>query len=94
MIKQKITTALNGVVAEYLESKGITESVNFTVEVPPKNIDADFATNAAMLIAKKVKTNPRVAAQEIIDIISKKLPNLIEKAEIAFNSVYKTLFLT
>ncbi|MDR1434631.1 arginine--tRNA ligase [Candidatus Endomicrobiellum devescovinae] len=83
MIKQKIITALNGIITEYLESKGITESVNFTVEVPPKNIDADFATNAAMLIAKKVKTNPRVAAQEIIDIISKKLPNLIEKAEIA-----------
>ncbi|MDR2251642.1 MAG: arginine--tRNA ligase [Endomicrobium sp.] len=83
MIKQKITTGLKGIIAEYLESKGITESVNFTVEVPPKNIDADFATNAAMLIAKKVKTNPRVTAQEIIDIISKKLPNLIEKAEIA-----------
>ncbi|MDR2351187.1 MAG: arginine--tRNA ligase [Endomicrobium sp.] len=83
MIKQKITTVLNGIIAEYLESKGITESVNFTVEVPPKNIDADFATNVAMLIAKKVKTNPRVVAQEIIDIISKKLPNLIEKAEIA-----------
>jgi arginyl-tRNA synthetase len=84
MIKQKITTVLNGIIAEYLESKGITESVNFTVEVPPKNIDADFATNAAMLIAKKVKINPRVTAQEIIDLISKKLPNLlIEKAEIA-----------
>jgi arginyl-tRNA synthetase len=84
MIKQKITSVLNDVIiAEYLESKGITENVNFTVEVPPKNIDADFATNAAMLIAKKVKINPRVAAQEIINIISKKLPNLIEKAEIA-----------
>jgi arginyl-tRNA synthetase len=83
MIKQKITTGLKGIIAEYLESKSITESVNFAVEVPPKNINADFATNAAMLIAKKVKTNPRVVAQEIIDLISKKLLNLIEKAEIA-----------
>jgi arginyl-tRNA synthetase len=83
MIKQKVTIALSDIIAKYLESKGITEKVNFTVEVPPKNIDADFATNAAMLIAKKVKINPRVAAQEIIDIVSKGLTNLIEKAEIA-----------
>jgi arginyl-tRNA synthetase len=83
MIKQKITIALDSIITEYLESKGITESVNFTIEVPPKNIDADFATNAAMLIAKKVKTNPRIAAQEIISIIFEKLPTLIEKAEIA-----------
>ncbi|MDR3306771.1 MAG: arginine--tRNA ligase [Endomicrobium sp.] len=83
MIKQKVTIALSGVIAKYLESKGVTESVNFTVEVPPKNIDADFATNAAMLIAKKVKINPRITAREIIDIISKELPNLIEKSGIA-----------
>jgi arginyl-tRNA synthetase len=83
MIKQKVTTTLSDIIVKYLESKGITEKVNFTVEVPPKNIDADFATNAAMLIAKKVKINPRVAAQEIIDIVSKELTNLIEKAEIA-----------
>ncbi|MDR1104371.1 MAG: arginine--tRNA ligase, partial [Endomicrobium sp.] len=83
MIKQKVTTALSDIIAKYLESKGITEKVNFTVEFPPKNIDADFATNAAMLIAKKVKINPKVAAQEIIDIVSKEFTNLIEKAEIA-----------
>jgi arginyl-tRNA synthetase len=83
MIKQKVTTALKGIVAKYLQSKGIAESVSFTVEVPPKNIDADFATNAAMLIAKKIKINPRIVAQEIAGIISKELTNLIEKAEIA-----------
>ncbi|MDR1122697.1 MAG: arginine--tRNA ligase [Endomicrobium sp.] len=83
MIKQKITTALSNVVVEYLESKGIAESVNFTVEVPPKNIDADFATNVAMIIAKKVKISPRVVAQGIINIISKKFSNLIEKADFA-----------
>jgi arginyl-tRNA synthetase len=83
MIKQKITIALNDVITEYLESKGIKESINFVVEVPPKNIDADFATNVAMLIAKKVKTNSRIVAREIIDIISKKFPIIIEKAEIA-----------
>lgn len=83
MIKQNITTTLNGIVAKYLKSKNVENDVKFTVEIPPKNINADFAVNAAMLIAKKIKTNPRSVAQEIIDIIVKEMPEFIEKAEIA-----------
>jgi arginyl-tRNA synthetase len=83
MIKQSITIALNNVIDKYLKSKDINGNINFSVEVPPKNIGADFATNSAMLIAKKIKINPRIVAQEIIDIIPKELSNLIEKAEIA-----------
>ncbi|MDR2399108.1 MAG: arginine--tRNA ligase [Endomicrobium sp.] len=83
MIKQNVATVLNGIINKYLELEGIIENVNFTIEVPPKNIDADFATNAAMLIAKKIKRNPRVVAQEIIAIISKTSQNIIEKTEIA-----------
>jgi arginyl-tRNA synthetase len=83
MIKQNVTTVLNGIINKYLELKGIIENVTFTIEVPPKNIDADFATNAAILIAKKIKTNPRVVAQEIIAIISKTSQNIIEKTEIS-----------
>ncbi|MDR3256897.1 MAG: arginine--tRNA ligase [Endomicrobium sp.] len=83
MIKQHITNHLNKIVAGYLRTKGIMDSLKFSVKVPPKNIDADFAVNAAMLIAKKIKTNPRIAAQELIDIIVKDIPDIIEKAEIS-----------
>jgi arginyl-tRNA synthetase len=83
MIKQNVTIALNTIINKYLKSKDIKENVTSTVEVPPKNIDADFATNVAMLIAKKIKINPKIVAQDIIAIISNELPNFIEKAEIA-----------
>ncbi|MCA6071267.1 MAG: arginine--tRNA ligase [Endomicrobium sp.] len=83
MIKQNVTAALDNIVAKYLKSKDIENDVKFSVEIPPKNINADFAVNAAMLIAKKIKTNPRIVAQEIIDIIIKEISEFIEKAEIA-----------
>ena len=57
--------------------------MNFSVETPPKNIDADFAVNAAMLIAKKIKSNPRNVAAEIIDLILSSLGDFVNKAEIA-----------
>jgi arginyl-tRNA synthetase len=83
MIKQKITEKLNYLVANYLRSKNIDENLKFSIEVPPKNINADFATNAAMLIAKKTKTNPRVVAQELVNKILKEMAKLIEKVDIA-----------
>ncbi|AKL98397.1 arginine--tRNA ligase [Endomicrobium proavitum] len=82
MIKQQTTQKLENITASFAAAKGLREKINFSVEVPPKNIDADFAVNAAMVIAKKIKTNPRVVAQELIDIISKEMPE-IEKSEIA-----------
>jgi arginyl-tRNA synthetase len=83
MIKQNISKKLRNIVAQYLINEGIEGSVKFIVEVPPKNINADLAVNAAMLIAKKLKKDPKIVAQEIINVIIKELPELIEKAEIA-----------
>jgi arginyl-tRNA synthetase len=83
MIKQNITKKLNSLVNNYLISKSIYENLKFSIEIPPKNINADFAINAAMLIAKKTKTNPRVIAQELINEILNKMPGVVEKAEIA-----------
>jgi arginyl-tRNA synthetase len=83
MIRQNVKNSLKVIIAEYLQNKGISGSLNFTLEVPPSNIDADFALNAAMLIAKKAKTNPRTVAQELIDIVIKEIPEFVEKAEIA-----------
>jgi arginyl-tRNA synthetase len=83
MIRQNVKNSLKAIIAEYLQNKGIKNNLDFTLEVPPRNIDADFALNAAMLIAKKVKTNPRTIAKELVDIVVKKIPKLIEKAEVA-----------
>jgi len=83
MIKQRITSELEKIVKKYAEAKGISEPVNFAVENPPKNIDADFAVNAAMLVAKKIKSNPRTVAQEICAEIMKNMSGIVEKTEIA-----------
>ncbi|MCL2334615.1 MAG: arginine--tRNA ligase [Endomicrobia bacterium] len=83
MIKQQIIEKLSGIVERYAGEKGLTESISFSVENPPKNIEADFAVNAAMLIAKKIKANPRVVAQEISAEIMKEMSGIVEKTEIA-----------
>lgn len=83
MIKQDIAKKLDSLVNNYLRSKSINENLKFSIEVPPKNINADFATNAAMLIAKKIKINPKVIAQELINEILNKMSDAVEKAEIA-----------
>jgi arginyl-tRNA synthetase len=83
MIKQNMAKKLNNLVYNYLKSKNINEDLKFSIEVPPKNINADFAINAAMLIAKQNKTNPRLIAKELIDKILKEMSDLVEKAELA-----------
>ena len=83
MIKQKLIEKLENLIDSYAKAKGIGEKINFSVEVPPKNISADFALNAAMLIAKKIKANPRIIASEIMEIISARAADIIEKCEIA-----------
>ncbi|MDR1695559.1 MAG: arginine--tRNA ligase [Endomicrobium sp.] len=82
MIKQQLTEKLEEIIGKYAKEKGV-ENFVFSVEEPPKNIDADFAVNAAMLLAKKIKSNPRTAAAEIIDLILKDLSAFVNKAEIA-----------
>jgi arginyl-tRNA synthetase len=81
VIKQRILCSLKNIVAKYLQAEQITCSLNFIVETPPKNINADFALNAAILIARKTKKHPRTIAQELVSLIIKEIPELIEKAE-------------
>ena len=83
MLKFNFEHELKNIINEFAKTKGITEQVNFVVEVPPKNINADLALNAAMVLAKKIKTNPRNLATEIIEIILKKFEDIIKTAEIA-----------
>ena len=83
MLKFNFEQLLKNKINEFAKTKGITEQVNFVVEVPPKNIDADLALNAAMVLAKKLKTNPRILATEIIEIILKDFKGIIKTAEIA-----------
>lgn len=83
MLKFNFEEQLKNTINDFAKSKGIEEEIKFVVEIPPKNINADLALNAAMIIAKKIRTNPRIIAQELIEIINKKFSNIIKLAEIA-----------
>lgn len=54
----------------------------FIVEVPKDKEHGDFATNAAMMLTKQAKKNPREIAQAIADAINTE-NSIIEKIEIA-----------
>jgi len=97
MLKFNFEQLLKNKINEFAKGKGLEEPVHFVVEVPPKNIDADLALNAAMVLAKKLKTNPRLLAIEIIEIILKDFEGVIKTAEIAgagfINLVFTDTFL-
>jgi arginyl-tRNA synthetase len=54
---------------------------DFVVERPKDRAHGDFSTNAAMLMAKAAKTNPRALAQALVDALPKS--DDIAKVEIA-----------
>ena len=83
MLKSNFEEQLKSTVDNFAKAKGIEQKIRFVVEIPPKNIKADLALNVAMIIAKKTKTNPRIIAQELIEIINKDFSNIIKFAEIA-----------
>ncbi|MDR3049676.1 MAG: arginine--tRNA ligase [Elusimicrobiota bacterium] len=83
MIKKLVSDKLQTVILDYFKSKGLDEEIKYSLEIPPKNIDADFALNAAMLAAKILKTNPKIIAQEMSDIIVKEMSDIVEKTAIA-----------
>jgi arginyl-tRNA synthetase len=83
MIKPQISKNLSAIIDEYLKDKNIDDKISWTLEIPPKNIDADFALNAAMLIAKQIKNNPQKIASELIEIIKTKMADIVGSAFIA-----------
>ncbi|MDP4115455.1 MAG: arginine--tRNA ligase [Bacteroidota bacterium] len=58
------------------------KNVSLSFEVPKVESFGDYSTNAAMLLTKELKKNPRIIAQEIIDAFELD-KNVIEKIEIA-----------
>lgn len=56
--------------------------IPITFDIPKSAEHGDLSTNAAMLLTKKLKKNPRVIAQEIIDAL-KLDDSVIKKTEIA-----------
>ena len=56
-------------------------SPDFAVERPKERAHGDFSTNAAMLLAKAARSNPRVLAQQLVDALP--ASDAIAKIELA-----------
>lgn len=75
----KIQTAIRSLLTQY----GDTQEVpHFMLEVSRQADHGDFACNAAMLLAKRLKKNPREIAQGLIDVLGN-ADGFVARAEIA-----------
>ena len=70
------------VITEALEQLGIGE-VDFSIEHPSELSHGDYATNVAMVAAKKLNKNPKELAEEIVRYIVTNRPDEIEKVGVA-----------
>lgn len=59
------------------------DDVDFVLEHPNDPVNGDYATNVALIIAKKQGSNPQDLANQIKSEIEKSLPKNIEKVEVA-----------
>jgi len=84
MIKEQIKEAVNSSVEKYLQENSI-DSFDFEFEIEiPKNIKfGDYSTNAALILANKIKTKPRDLAEKLIEILNNDENLLFKKMEIA-----------
>ena len=83
MIKRMIKKELDGVLAKWAREKGLSGVPQYSLEEPPKKIGGDLSTNAAMLLGKQLKVNPKAAAQELSGLIADSLKDVCEKVDIA-----------
>jgi len=84
MIKELIKEAVNSSVEKYLQDNSINISgFEFEIETP-KNIEfGDYSTNAALILANKIKSKPRDLAEKLIKILNSSDNTLFKKMEIA-----------
>ncbi|AEA33935.1 arginine--tRNA ligase [Hippea maritima] len=76
-MKEKIAQIINDFVKKY------KENINFTVEYPKEEKFGDYSTNMAMIMASKLKKNPKAIAEEFVEFAKQQKPDLFEKIEIA-----------
>ena len=58
MLKEKLKDSVNRV----LQKMGIEEEIEFKIEIPPEGF-GDLSTNAAFLLSRIMKKNPREIAE-------------------------------
>jgi arginyl-tRNA synthetase len=73
---------LQGMIAEILAGLGIPDA-NFSVERPAELSHGDWSTNVAMVAAKKCGKNPKVFAEEVVQLLVAQKDSDIESVAVA-----------
>ena len=77
-----ITNKIKQELSNVLGKLNVDTTVNYVVEIPKDNTNGDYATNIAMQLTRVLRKNPRMIAQEVVDLFDKEVCD-IEKIEIA-----------
>lgn len=83
-MKAQLRARIEGAIAALRDAGTLpvdTVSPDFVVERPKDRSHGDFSTNAAMLLARAAKTNPRALAQALVDALP--VDDDVAKVEIA-----------
>ncbi len=72
MIKKELSLIIDEAIKKVIRNCGVKDikAPQYNVEVPPGNIGADYATNAAMVLAPVLKKSPFLIAEEITAEVS------------------------
>ena len=79
--KRRIADALSRIVGETMPST--IDMVPVEVERPRDRAHGDYATNAALALAKHARRNPRELARTFADALVAALPDVVESADVA-----------
>lgn len=76
-MKDKLTQIINDISKEILENANLKENVAFNIVIPERQEHGDFSCNIAMQLVKYLKKNPKIIAEEICQILDKKMQGQI-----------------
>ena len=65
-----------------LVSKKLEEKVNFTIEIPENKVYGDYATNVALILAKKQGKNPKEVADKLASDFDIQNSKFLDKVEV------------
>ncbi|HEY5658745.1 MAG TPA: arginine--tRNA ligase [Myxococcota bacterium] len=82
-MRERLTEQLRAVVQALLDEAGVSgERPDFALEMPRDEQHGDFACNAAMLLAKRLRESPRAIAERIAARLAE-ASDLVERVEVA-----------